>query len=63
MSKHRYGNIFPLIWLALDIEIHGFSFDAWYAVEIMKVKGCLLISIEESVLLSYNPVEGRIMKF
>ena len=35
MNKHRYGNIFPLIRSALDIEIQGLSFNAWYAVEIL----------------------------
>ena len=35
VDKHRYGNIFPLIWSELDREIQGLSFDAWYAVEIL----------------------------
>ena len=35
MNKHHYGNIFPLVRPALDREIQGLSFDAWYAVEIM----------------------------
>jgi len=35
MNNRRYGNIFPLIQSALDREIQGLSFDAWYAIEIM----------------------------
>ena len=34
MNKHRYGNIFLLIRSALEREIQGLSFDAWYAVEV-----------------------------
>jgi len=41
-NNHHYGNIFPLILSALDREIQGLSFDAWYAAEIMRVKGCKL---------------------
>jgi len=38
MNNRRYGNIFPLIQSALDREIQGLSFDAWYAVEKIMLK-------------------------
>jgi len=41
-NNRHYGNIFPLIRSTLYREIQGLSFDAWYATEIMWVKGCKL---------------------
>jgi len=37
MNNHHCGNIFSLIQLALDREIQGLSFDAWYTVELKVV--------------------------
>jgi len=38
MNNRHFGNIFPLIRSALDREIQGLSFDAWYAVEKIMLK-------------------------
>ena len=35
VNNLRYGNIFTLLWSALDREIHRLSFVVWCAVEIL----------------------------